>query len=149
MLHNYLTVNEILYKWKIVESPRCSYCFLSNESVEHLFCHCKEGITLYRNTEHWASEMGLQMPPINVDNIILQNLQSDVNDKYIINLFILQYKIMLFENKEKVNENSIFAFKAKIAYIEKIEKTIAKKNNKYGLHIKKWTKYLIYQSLNT
>ena len=32
LLHNYLPLNDKLYKWKISECFRCSYCFISAES---------------------------------------------------------------------------------------------------------------------
>ena len=37
ILHNYLHVNSKLYRWKIVDSPRCSYCFINTETMEHYF----------------------------------------------------------------------------------------------------------------
>ena len=47
ILHNYLPLNDKLYKWKIYECFRCSYCFISAESAMHLFCHCLFTKNLY------------------------------------------------------------------------------------------------------
>ena len=37
ILNNYLHVNSVLFKWKVVDCMQCSYCFINNESLEHLF----------------------------------------------------------------------------------------------------------------
>ena len=42
LMHDILPVNYKLYKGKILVSPRCSYCIIQNENIEHLFCHCME-----------------------------------------------------------------------------------------------------------
>ena len=40
IIHNYLPVNSKLFKYKLITSDRCSYCFVSSETVEHLFGNC-------------------------------------------------------------------------------------------------------------
>ena len=39
IVHNYICVNNNLKKWKIIDTDRCSYCFIGKESVEHIFVH--------------------------------------------------------------------------------------------------------------
>ena len=39
IIHNYLPVNHNLFKWKVSDSNRCSYCFNESETIEHLFTH--------------------------------------------------------------------------------------------------------------
>ena len=55
ILNNYLHVNSVLFKWKVVDSMRCSYCFINNESLEHLFCECHVAVTLYMQVKTWES----------------------------------------------------------------------------------------------
>ena len=38
IIHTYLPVNSKLLKYKLITSDRCPYCFVSSETVEHLFC---------------------------------------------------------------------------------------------------------------
>ena len=40
IIHNYLPVNSKLFKYKLIPSDRCSYCFVSSETVKHIFCNC-------------------------------------------------------------------------------------------------------------
>ena len=38
----------MLNKWNIVDSPRCSYCFVEVESLILLFCECPTSVTFYK-----------------------------------------------------------------------------------------------------
>ena len=38
--HGYLTTNLLLYRMKILNSPRCNFCNLYNQSLEHMFFQC-------------------------------------------------------------------------------------------------------------
>ena len=40
ILYNYLQTDSLLYKWKLVDSYRCSYCFIELETKEHIFYEC-------------------------------------------------------------------------------------------------------------
>ena len=88
----------------------------------------------------WASEMDIDMPSFCFENIILQNFESD--NRYVVHLLILIYKYMVFRNKEKHNDNNMYNYKAKINYIENVERKIAMKNQKIAIHLKKWSAIL-------
>ena len=79
------------------------------------------------------------MPVNNFDNVVLQNVEEG---GYLVQLFILMYKMLVFQNREKDRENNMYVFKGKIAYTEKVERKIAMKNCKIEYHLKKWTIYL-------
>ena len=36
ILHSYVATNKLLYKMNIKASPRCNFCFLYNQDIEHL-----------------------------------------------------------------------------------------------------------------
>ena len=40
IMHRYLPVNKLLFKWNLIDSARCSYCFLYTESLDHIFYEC-------------------------------------------------------------------------------------------------------------
>ena len=40
ILHNCIATNQLLYKMKLIESPRCGFCFLYVQSVKHLYWDC-------------------------------------------------------------------------------------------------------------
>ena len=38
--HNILFLNKMLFKWKMVASPLCSFCKQEDENISHLFSKC-------------------------------------------------------------------------------------------------------------
>ena len=40
VLHRYLGTNQLLFKIGKVESPRCNFCFLYEQNIEHLLVFC-------------------------------------------------------------------------------------------------------------
>ena len=51
IIHNYLNINDNLYKWILVETSLCSYCLTEVENLTHLFCFCSFVKTLYFQTK--------------------------------------------------------------------------------------------------
>ena len=70
ILHNYLPINTMLYKWKIADSDKCAYCLVEKETLRHLFCECPKSITVFRQVEGWCSQGNLGLPDLNVENIL-------------------------------------------------------------------------------
>ena len=54
IIHNYLPVNHNLFKWKVSDSNRCSYCFNESETIEHLFYSCHIAVTFYCVIKEWC-----------------------------------------------------------------------------------------------
>ena len=62
LLHNYLPVNHNLLTWKLIDSNRCSLCFIEAETLEHLFCFCPTAITLFCEIKEWLSAQSIMFP---------------------------------------------------------------------------------------
>ena len=61
-LHNFISVNSKLKKWNIIDSNRCSYCFIESETVEHLFTQCPFTVTLYNQIKQWCKNYDINLP---------------------------------------------------------------------------------------
>ena len=91
ILHNILPVNQILYRWKLIDSQRCSYYFINEESISHLFCQCHRSVTLYVQIREWCRQYDLNLPKLNTENVLIgYTSESDCN--LIINHILLIYK---------------------------------------------------------
>ena len=53
-----------------MDSPICSYCFLYNESVDHLFFHCNTAKNLYFELQEWMETVQLSLPKYNMPDIL-------------------------------------------------------------------------------
>jgi len=48
-MHNILFTNDKLFKFKLLDSPLCTFCKTTEESINHLFFYCQETRALWRN----------------------------------------------------------------------------------------------------
>jgi hypothetical protein len=144
ILQNYLSVNFKLKKWKILDSDRCSYCFVSQETVEHLFVHCPSAVTLYSQIKEWCVGLDIHLPKLETKNIVYGILPCTPGN-YLINLFIILYKQMLFNGRQNSKGVTLDAYKNKVTSVHNIEYNIALNKNKLAKHLQKWKNI----SLNT
>ena len=47
VIHRFINCNDNLYKWKIIDRPKCSYC-TSVDTIEHHFYYCCISIEFWR-----------------------------------------------------------------------------------------------------
>ena len=133
ILNNILAVNALLFKWGIMDSGRCSYCFLNQETLDHLFCYCDTSVTFYLQIKNWFYGNGLELPEFKVETILVGH-KSDSSQIMLINEIIFIYK----HSRNKLNNLNVTYFIYILGQIGEIEKQIAMKNGKYVIHLKKW-----------
>ena len=107
VIHRYLPVNSVLYKWKLVDSERCTYCFIHKETLDHLFYECSYAKNLFYKIEEWLKNTGVVMPTFTLVNVIFGLLEG----KYInlINHIILIYKLV-YINFEMLQKQTYLKF---------------------------------------
>ena len=142
IIHDILPVNYRLYKWKVKDSDRCSYCFLQKETVEHLFVECTVEITFYKNVQNWAKSINIILPELNSYNVLFGITPWNKNNA-LANHFLLVYKQILFYHREKGSNYSLLPhFINKLNTVVHLERIIAKSKNKLTTHDKKWKQFL-------
>ena len=128
-------MNSNLYKWKLSDSPRCSYCAIDLETIDHVFCDCCVNQS-YLNIKQWCETFNIIILP--TCKSILYGKAPTSTDNLIINKLILLYKQFEFKCKEKPN---FTMYKLKVKQFETNESVIRQKNRKYSSHLEKWVKY--------
>ena len=108
VLNNILAVNALLYKWGIMDSGRCSYCFLNKETLELLFCYCDTSVTFYLQIKNWFHENGLELPELKVETILAGH-KSDSSQIMLINEIIFIYKHS-GNNLNNLNVHTLYTF---------------------------------------
>ena len=53
VLSRILYTNKVLHKMGIVNSPACTFCHVSDESLEHLFLHCPISSVFWLSVTEW------------------------------------------------------------------------------------------------
>ena len=100
ILHNYVATNRLLYKMKIIHSPRCNFCNLYEQTTQHLFCDCFVVKTFWFRVTEWLSKEYNTVTKIGLKDILFGHKQEDQNS--LINTVISYAK--LYINKCKFLE---------------------------------------------
>ena len=100
ILHNYVATNKLLYKMKIINSPRCNFCNLYEQTTQHLFCDCFVVKTFWFHVTEWLAKEYNIIINIVLKDILFGHRQEDQNN--FINTVISYAK--LYINKCKIQE---------------------------------------------
>lgn len=133
--HNIFFTNEKLYLCTPpkIDSSKCTFCKDQIETLVHLFAECKCIQPLWNEIEEI----------FNTKFSIAERILGKVNDSNFFisqNHLILIMKYYLHVSRIKQKNPSVFAFRKRITYNEKMEYEIALRSNKIEKHIKKWDK---------
>ena len=92
--HNVLFLNERLFKMGVVENPKCSFCKLVNEDINHLFYECIFSKRLWNKIKSHFRELNL--PELTPESAYLgfQNV-----DDILVNLVHIVFKISLYKTR--------------------------------------------------
>ena len=80
----------------------------------------------------------LGIPELTSKIVILGKCPCQGATDILINHIIFMFKKFLYTHRESTTQVALVALKHYIAYTQKIEQTIARKNGKLTLHFKKW-----------
>jgi len=71
IINNCLFLNKKLYDFKIVDSPKCTFCLNQNESTGHFFVECNETNNFYMQCRNWLKQANIKLPDLNLKNVLL------------------------------------------------------------------------------
>ena len=136
ILNNILYLNRDLHRFKLIESPQCSYCHTSAETIDHLFVECICSKNLYIDIKNWCYTKNLELPDHCLESTLLGvSLQSN---NVIINQLLIEYKILLYKFRGQGRTPTLRMFINSLLALEKIERKIATRKNKLTFHLQKW-----------
>ena len=136
-LNNTLYPNNRLYKMAIADSPLCSLCGNYTETILHFFCHCSITQNLWKQMQNWLNN-NLDIPELTSKIAILGKYPCQGATDILINHVTLMFKKFLYTRRKSTSQVTFVTLKHYIAYTQKIEQTISRKNGKLTLHFKKW-----------
>ena len=128
ILNNILFVNKMLFKFRKVESPLCSFCKAEDETYIHLFYRCTKTSILWRQLQGFFST-ALDLPNILPQSAILGFLNDALQHKLLLNHILLIFKNYIYKARENKN------FNFNITKLRDLESNL-KDTDKYN---KKWT----------
>lgn len=133
-LHRMLYTANTLFRWKMVDSPRCLYCHDELETFDHLFFECNVIKSFLVKLQAWYESV------TNTEFDMSQNLLYFCNseDKPMLNTILIIAKQHIFSRRILEREPNVYILKDKIMEIVRIERFYALKSRKYKPFVKKW-----------
>ena len=126
ILHNILYLNEKLFDFRIVTSPECSFCMSEEETVIHLFYHCRHTQLLWNQLTNFFSNC-LTLPQITPQSAIFGFLDIVQNIFLITNHLLIIFKNYIY-NARKYKVLRLDDLISIIKEIHDNEKAIAETN---------------------
>jgi hypothetical protein len=133
IVNNCLFLNQKLYNFKLVDSPKCSFCFEENETMSHFFVDCDITRMFYVNCCDWLKQALISFPDLNCENVLL-----GVDGSVFVNFLFVLWKYVVYQCRYKRTIPVLNDFKVAIRYYEKLEYIVAKNKSKLFLHLKKY-----------
>jgi len=143
LLNGIIYTNKSLYKMKLADSPLCSFCNISDESLEHLFCHCNFSIAFWRSVILWFKTLHIYFDSDSLNDYdIIFGVTQKRSHWLLLNHIIIIEKQIIYRNRLKNSSPSLSHVIVKLNYIESIERSIAIKNNRLKTHNGKWKPFI-------
>ena len=133
-----LVTNIHLVKWGMAESDLCELCKVERETMLHLFVKCEKTKKLWEEVKKYLKDLGAIEEEISMQpaNILFNTVLSRSNS--VANFIVLITKYYIYSQRCMGKSLFMKELEAKLRHVQNIEKFIAVKNNKLGLHYKKW-----------
>ena len=137
LLMRAIVTNIQLHRWKIIASPRCSFCDESNESVYHLFYECAKVKELWETARKWIEDLtGAPTAPLTFPDIVYDNVTHPRSNAA--NATTIVTKQYIYRQRCLKEELSCNQLKALLHKFRNTEKYIAIKNNKMSRFVIRW-----------
>ena len=132
-----LVTNIQLEKWGIKTSETCSFCQNVPETVIHVLWQCAEVQRLWNSVFiYFKDRFNNIRLEFSMQAIITNHVVEGRN--HVINFLCLVVKQFIYAQKCLGNGLHFPILKNRILQVENIEKYIAVKNDKLGVHLRKW-----------
>lgn len=137
ILNRIIYTNQLLNKMRLTDTSLCTFCGECEESLEHLFLHCKFTKDFWTHTINWLNKSNITISRLS-DSEILLGITKESPHWTLLNHILIAGKQVIHTNRLKKTKPLLPQLIAKLKYIEHIEYFIAKKRDRLKFHQQKW-----------
>ena len=134
LLLNKIFVNDILYQWKVVETPMCTFCNSQIETVSHLFWDCEKIKPIWRFLQEWLKEYDLKLQ-LNVKTIIFNKTKEG---SLVTDFIVLLTKQYIYQCRCKKISCNTTQLSSLISTTHQMELYNVKVKRNLKKHVTKW-----------
>lgn len=131
-LNDILATNFWLYKWKIKETDRCTFCNVECETIQHLFWECIHVKELWNSIQHWYKNISGKEITMNMDLVMLGSEDT------LIHSIVMVTKQVIYSNKYAEKLPTINQVKLNLERVMKMEVYNSTSIPRQGRAIEKW-----------
>ena len=137
ILNRIIYTNQLLNKMRLTDTSLCTFCGECEESLEHLFLHCKVTKDFWTHTINWLNKSNITISRLS-DSKILLGITKESPHWTLLNHILIAGKQVIHTNRLRKTKPLLPQLIAKLKYIEHIEYFIAKKRDRLKFHQQKW-----------
>ena len=141
ILHRYLPVNSVLFKYQLVQDNLCTFCHLENETIIHLLYECELVKKLWDEIQTWLAINASTDLKLSPSNIILGDFTTPTILVNLITLLCKRY-IFLCKSNNKLHVLSGLLGFLKFNYL--VGKGICLKRSRIDSLFNRWEKLTNY-----
>jgi hypothetical protein len=140
LLHRIFPCNYKLFKWSIVESPKCNNCDLV-DTQEHYFFYCNESRSFWNSVETWLRELYNVHIPLKITDVMfgIPHRKTQDNMLYILNFVTVYGKWYIYTRKKECKRLIFARFKKYLKYTLSVEYQVAINKNKQSEFKNRWS----------
>ena len=132
ILHNILTTNYSVSKFKREQTPLCEFCNLQNETIHHLFWQCEKVKLFWQELQHIINRRCKHSHNFKIDEkLVFLGKSETVKTDKICELILLLAKFYIYRCKVQSNKLSLPLFTKELYTRYSIEKTIHKNSIRF------------------
>ena len=136
LLHCAIVTNVHLFKWKIKNTPLCSFCHEEDENISHLFYNCPEVMKIWKEVPNICSLFTDHPISVTIKNVMLNSIASKPSN--VANFLCLTTKQYIYKHKCLGRTLSTAGLREIIYHYRNLEKYVATRNNKLHIFDAKW-----------
>jgi len=137
LLNRIIHTNKLLYKIKLLDSSLCTFCGEYEESLEHLFLHCRFSKNFRMQIVFWLNDLNITIIELK-DSEIMLGYTNEIPYWFFRNHILIIGKQVIYSSRLSKSKPLLSQFFVKLKHIERIEHYIAKKRDWFSFHEKKW-----------
>lgn len=133
--HRILTTNKLLFQMNLIDSPKCSFCGDSDETIDHLFWKCSKTQAFIQELRRRFQDMFITLN-LDEETFILGNFPKTTS--VVIQFLMLVAKYYVSMNRTSKRHLNFLEYKINVQSIFLSHREIALKNNNLEAFLQDW-----------
>ena len=136
--HKILATNKFLCKIKVTNDPKCSFCAISEETIEHLLWECNYVKDFLHEAINWLSEHNIHIHLEEKSFLfgLFKNQDNEVNK-----LVLMEIKYYIYFAKCSKNNLRLSVLKQRLKLVYQTQQYASILENKYEIFQVKWQNF--------